>query len=712
MPRTIEIPDFDFSAFYYNDILTALINYRRVYAPEITDENDYEPFVQLERAYALVGHLNNVLLDFVAKESLLPTASLRSSVKNILKLIGYELSDATPSIVDLLIEISTIFTTDTLFIPEGSEFSTRSEGDTLAVLFENLSDVALKRTDRATAVFALEAGVYTDYTVKAYTPADPFTPWAAPAPGDMLYIAHQSILWDILKFTILSGATGLDGTWEYYDGLWDDAQPDDVTSLGTQLRFDITTLLMNQDRHGATVRVTLNTTGAYEDVLSEWDGTNYITTSLLGQTTPSLTTSDYTVGVLWHPLADLDTSIDGTTNLQSSGNVDYDLPVTLLKSWNKSVVNGHNAYWIRYRIVNTTTPVSPSIDLVGISEGKQYVIVEADQGSSVLEEVMGSSTGLANQTFKTLQNDLIQGSQTIYVDDEEWTEVQTFLNSGVSDKHYTFESDDDGYGVVKFGNGINGRIPPAGADNVTADYRVGASQDGNVGAGTIVVNGSGVAFINRITNPKAAYGWTARRGDTPEDLELVKVEGPATVSTLGRAVGPADVEALAVGFITSGGSKPISRALTIEEAFGVKTVGAVLVGTGGSILPLAVKEELENYFNGNATAGIDGVLVLNHRVFAMDYSPKTIDIVATVYGGTLDEIVNAITALLHPEAKTSDGLRYEWDFGDEVPRSRLISEIFTVAGVRKVVITTPSTDITLLPKELPMAGSIVITVEP
>jgi len=57
--QRITIPDFNFTSFYYPDILNALLNWTRVNVPEITKESSYDIFIQALRAFSLVGHLNN-----------------------------------------------------------------------------------------------------------------------------------------------------------------------------------------------------------------------------------------------------------------------------------------------------------------------------------------------------------------------------------------------------------------------------------------------------------------------------------------------------------------------------------------------------------------------------------------------------------------------------------------------------------------------------
>ncbi len=95
MVNEIKIPSFDFSSMYYQQILEALLEFKRVNVPELSDESPQEPLIQLLRAFALVGHLNNTLLDLVANESTLPTSRLPETIRNMLRLIDFELRPAS-----------------------------------------------------------------------------------------------------------------------------------------------------------------------------------------------------------------------------------------------------------------------------------------------------------------------------------------------------------------------------------------------------------------------------------------------------------------------------------------------------------------------------------------------------------------------------------------------------------------------------------------
>ena len=128
MATEITIPSFDFSGFYYPELLEALIQYKRAYVPELTDESEFEPFIQALRAFALTGHLSNTLIDLVANESTLPTAQLTQTVRNMLKLIDYRLSPATPAQTDIIYELSKVFVSTTEVISANAQAATKQQG--------------------------------------------------------------------------------------------------------------------------------------------------------------------------------------------------------------------------------------------------------------------------------------------------------------------------------------------------------------------------------------------------------------------------------------------------------------------------------------------------------------------------------------------------------------------------------------------------------
>jgi hypothetical protein len=86
--------------------------------------------------------------------------------------------------------------------------------------------------------------------------------------------------------------------------------------------------------------------------------------------------------------------------------------------------------------------------------------------------------------------------------------------------------------------------------------------------------------------------------------------------------------------------------------------------------------------------------------------------VATIYGTDIVEesVRNALLAVFQPEAVKEDG-NWEWEFGDDVPLSRIIHEIFSSGEeITKVEVSTPSADVTLSQRELPKLGTLTLTI--
>lgn len=718
MPSTqITIPDFDFSGFYYPQLLDALIAFKRRNVPELTDESAFEPTIQLLRAFALVGHLNNVLIDLVANESTLPTAKLVETVRNMLRLIDYELSPATPSQVDVVFELARVLTVATEIIPNPTQIATQRQGTDPVIFFEALSALTVDPTNALSYVLAEEGGVFTDFTTNANdptTPAADWTPWATPDVGDALYFGHKHVMFDVLSITgITSAAANITGIWEVYDGDPQDESPTAVVDLGGSLEHDLTSLLGTQNRQGTDIRVQLNETAVFEDVTSTWDGSkNIAVTGLLGQTSPSTTASDYTVGSFWKILSPVDDVVDFTS--LAGGTIEYDLPQSQSVNWQLATIDSKSAFWLRYRIVLVSTPSSPTIQGVRIDEGKQYAKRSTTQGQTRVENPLGSSSGLASQEFQTGKDYFIVGSQTVTVDGDEWTEVRNFLNSAPGDKHYTIELGTNDRATIVFGDGANGRIPAIGVGNVAISYRYGAENDGNVGANTVTVDKTGLNFVSNLFNPRQASGWEEAQGASTASLERAKIEGPASLRIKEVALSPDDTVDLTIAFTDDDGASPFSRARAFEEGYGPKTIQLIVVAAGGGLATSAQLEALEEYFNGDSTSVPlkPKHLVANQEVTAVNYTQKAIDVTATVYGNVeVEEVTNRLTQILQPEALKEDGVNYEWEFGGEVADSRINHEIFeTDESITKVVLTVPSAPIALSPRELPVVGTLSITV--
>jgi predicted phage baseplate assembly protein len=126
-----------------------------------------------------------------------------------------------------------------------------------------------------------------------------------------------------------------------------------------------------------------------------------------------------------------------------------------------------------------------------------------------------------------------------------WTEVRDFTASGLTDHHYVLSA---GNGVIQFGPSVryadgtvrqHGAVPLDGAEVTMTGYRHGGGASGNVGADTLTVLRSSIAYIDRVTNLAPATG-----GVDAETATNAKLRGPLTLRTGQRAVTVGDFERL------------------------------------------------------------------------------------------------------------------------------------------------------------------------
>jgi hypothetical protein len=220
--------------------------------------------------------------------------------------------------------------------------------------------------------------------------------------------------------------------------------------------------------------------------------------------------------------------------------------------------------------------------------------------------------------------------------------------------------------------------------------------------------------VSSVTNPRPAQGWGEADSASPESLEQAKILGPSQLRVIKTAIGVSDVITITKSFQNPEGSRPFSRAQGFEEGFGPKTLELVIVVKGGGQATQSQLDELSLYFNGDkfAIPPVDSHYVSNQRVTAVNFTRREVDIEAVVTGNvTSAQIQNALAKVLRPEALKDDGVTYEWEFGGKIPRSRLIHEIFkTDPTITEVDLTSPTGDIQLTKRELPITGTFNVTV--
>lgn len=115
-----------------------------------------------------------------------------------------------------------------------------------------------------------------------------------------------------------------------------------------------------------------------------------------------------------------------------------------------------------------------------------------------------------------------------------WERTEHLALCGAGERRYTLDPYE---GVLQFGDGVRGRVPPQGQENIRVCYRYGGGPSGNRPAGSVTEPLGALPRISRIENLTPMSGGTGRF--MPEQAEAM---GSKHLRHRNRAVGPGDFE--------------------------------------------------------------------------------------------------------------------------------------------------------------------------
>ena len=167
--------------------------------------------------------------------------------------------------------------------------------------------------------------------------------------------------------------------------------------------------------------------------------------------------------------------------------------------------------------------------------GNYLYTVTVQNGSSVFQDVIGTSSGASLQSFKLNYTNVLIDSIELYVNEgsgqELWTRVDSFLESDENSMVYTTNVDEFDVCTIEFGNGLKGKIPVVYPNGIIANYRIGGGEASNVSAGIITELDSSVAYVESTFNLEATV-----LGHDKESLESIKENAPANFRTRDRII--------------------------------------------------------------------------------------------------------------------------------------------------------------------------------
>jgi hypothetical protein len=121
-------------------------------------------------------------------------------------------------------------------------------------------------------------------------------------------------------------------------------------------------------------------------------------------------------------------------------------------------------------------------------------------------------------------------------DRRRWNVQRDLLASDAEAAEFVVETENDGHAVLRFGDGVNGRVPDEG---LTARVRTGNGLAGNVGAEAIGHVLAPFAGITRVRNPLPAVG-----GLDPQPISEARLYAPQAFRVQERAVTADDYAAM------------------------------------------------------------------------------------------------------------------------------------------------------------------------
>jgi uncharacterized phage protein gp47/JayE len=223
-----------------------------------------------------------------------------------------------------------------------------------------------------------------------------------------------------------------------------------------------------------------------------------------------------------------------------------------------------------------------------INTGQTFVDVQAKQWEAVTNVDLGNSSGATDQEF-ALEEGVADGSVSVTVGVNLYVSQETFAFSFSNSEDFVAGLGEDTQMYIRFGDSINGKIPPSG-QSIICSYYITEGSGGNIGANrinqlvsVISVPGSEVITVNNAGN--------ATGGADFEDLAKLQKRIPLSVRTKYRAVTEQDFIDLTEMYAG------VERAGVEFDCDVDKYVHVYVIPEGGGVAAPQLITDVYNYLN-------------------------------------------------------------------------------------------------------------------
>jgi len=379
---------------------------------------------------------------------------------------------------------------------------------------------------------------------------------------------------------------------------------------------------------------------------------------------------------------------DNTQHLTTTGTLEFIGPPDQLKTHKFGI----ESYWLMGELIKPGR--MPLIK--GIHPNTAW----AEQVETIKDEILGSGDGEKNKSYNFFripvispeiwvrhENTISKGEENSPSSEDikeikddagktietwvRWKVVDDFADSGSRSRHCTI---DNAMGILQFGDGKHGMIPPIGQDNIKATYKTGGGVLGNVAENEIKTLMSSIAGIDHITNHEPAEG-----GSDTELLGEIFERGPHLIKHRNRAVTKEDFERLA-----KAASSYIARTkcLVINNKLTV-----IVIPKGEEDKPQPSRGLMEIVRKSLLECSLN--MILEESLVVTGPSYAEIKVKVDVIPESIDQaiplekvILNRLKEYLHPLTGGNEGTG--WEFGRVVHISDIYVLLERIKGVDHV----------------------------
>jgi hypothetical protein len=362
------------------------------------------------------------------------------------------------------------------------------------------------------------------------------------------------------------------------------------------------------------------------------------------------------------------------------------------------------------------------------SAGQNPPTITATVENSVTETDTFTSTGLPNQSFSLASTPYIDDTAAPTASDGAYTQVDNFLESSGTDRHFTIVVDQNDKARIVFGNGVTGKIP---VGTITVVYKTGGGSLGNVEATKIsrmpgsFTDSLGNAVNVSVTNPSKASGGLDRQ--TNQQIQLL---APASLTTQARSVARTDFE---INALTN---TSIARALMLtsnEDASIAENNGILfVVPVGGGLPSTALKAAVLALFISTMGHPAPFPCTVTFGLAVQDPNYLVVNIFVRVYFRTgvapnvgakaIRTAATSFFSISNPDGTPNERIDFGFNFRDEngntigtVPLSDIFDALDEVAEVLRIggapsdfLLNGAHADVPIALKQFPQLGTVTI----